>query len=101
MAHEYELRRLTDRIRDLSDEQKRINIRMLKSRRDEQFDIDHIRRRYTAIIYQLEERQQHVNKELERRQRDLLALQKRINEEAEEEQEKEESHAMKHHRRRL
>lgn len=102
MAHEYELRRITDRLKTLNDEQKRINARILQSRRDEQFDLDHIRRKYNNVIFQLEERQEHVRKELERREKELSALQKRIAKEFEEEKDASETpNLMKHQRRRL
>lgn len=81
MSHDFELRRLTDRLKTLSEEQKRINARILQSRRDEQFDLDHIRRKYSMVIQQLEERQRQLNKELEKRERELESLQKRIREE--------------------
>lgn len=77
MSHDYELRRLTDQIKKLTEEQQRINRRILQSRRDEQFDLDHIRRRYSSQIQQMEERQRHLNKDMERRERELHALQNR------------------------
>ena len=81
MSHDYELRRLTDRLKHLTEEQKRINRRILQSRRDEQFDLEHIRRKYSMVIQQLEEKQRQLSKELEKREREVMSLQKRIREE--------------------
>lgn len=83
-AHDFELKRLMDKLQALTDEQKRVNQRILKSRREEQFELDHIRRKFSAQLYGFEERQKEITKDLERRERELQALRKRIKEEDDE-----------------
>ena len=95
MAHDFELHRITDKLKALTQEQRRVNQKILQSRRDEQFELDHTRRRFNAQIHALEEKQQHIAKDMERRERELLALQKRIRDELEEEQEEQFGHKTK------
>ena len=78
MSHDFEIKRLADNIKKLAEEQKRINQRILQSRRDEQFDLDHIRRRYNAQIVQLEVKQKEIAKDMERREREMNRIQKQM-----------------------
>lgn len=86
MAHEFELRRLTDKLKKLTEQQTRVNQQILKSRRDEQYELDHIRRRFNNQIHSLEEQQQRITKETITYERQLQNLEKTIQEEKEAEQ---------------
>lgn len=83
MAHEFELRRLTDKLKKLTEQQTRVNQQILKSRRDEQYELDHIRRRFNNLIHSLEEQQQRITKDTATYERQLLNLEKTIQEEKE------------------
>lgn len=99
-SHDHELHRLTEQIKKLTEEQKRINLRVLQSRREEQAELDYVRRRFSAVIHQLEEKQQRLNKEMERRERELHILQKRISNEVEEDGDDQSSSLYRRHLRR-
>ena len=81
MAHEFELRRLTDKLKKLTEEQTRVNNQILKSRRDEQSELDYIRRRFNNQIHSLEERQHRITKETATYERQLTNLEKDIQDE--------------------
>ena len=84
MAHQFELRRLTDKLKKLNEQQTRVNQQILKSRRDEQYELDHIRRRFNNQIHSLEEQQQRITKDTITYERQLLNLEKKIQAEHEE-----------------
>ena len=84
MAHDFELRRLTDKLKKLTEEQTRVNHQILKSRRDEQYELDHIRRRFNSQIQSLEEKQHRIAKEMNTHERQLHNLEDNIQNEKDE-----------------
>ena len=84
MAHDFELRRLTDKLKKLSEEQTRVNHQILKSRRDEQSELEYIRRRFNAQIHSLEEKQHRIAKEMNTHERQLSNLEQNIQDEKDE-----------------
>ena len=84
MANDFELRRLTDKLKKLTEEQTRINHQILKSRRDEQSELDYIRRRFNSQIHSLEEKQQRVAKEMKTHERQLNNLEQNIQDDKDE-----------------
>jgi|GEM_PF-2350762 len=100
-TNEFQLRRLKDKLKTLTDDQKRVNQKIFQSRRNEQFELENIRLRFTARARALEDQQKHISKEMERRERELQALQNRIRKEQEEEMEENahESSTYSHHTR--
>ena len=87
MKKDYQKRRLTDRVEELQEEQKRVTRRILQTRRDEEFELNHTRRKFSAIIQQLETSQAKIAKELERRERELRDLEKRLKDKSDEDEE--------------
>jgi len=81
MAHDFELRRLTDKLKKLTEEQTRVNQQILKSRRDEQYELDYIRRKFNSQIHALEEKQHRVAREMTTHERQLSNLEKNIQDE--------------------
>jgi len=81
MAHDFELRRLTDKLKKLTEEQTRVNHQILKSRRDEQNELDYIRRRFNSQIHSLEEKQRRITKETANYERQLANLERDIQDE--------------------
>lgn len=78
MAHDFELRHLTDKLKKLAEEQTLTNQQILKCRRDEQFDLESTRRRYNGQINALEEKLRRTTKDLETYERQLRNLEKTI-----------------------
>lgn len=87
MSHDFELRRIKDKIKELHKEQERTTHLIVKSRRDEQFDLDRIRREYDIRIKTMETKQQERLKELEKLERELEHLNKVISDEEKEDEE--------------
>jgi len=81
MAHDFELRRLTDKLKKLTEEQTRVNQQILKSRRDEQSELDYIRRRFNSQIHALEEKQHRVTRDMATHERQLKNLEMNIQDE--------------------
>jgi chromosome segregation ATPase len=102
MAHDFELRRLTDKLKKLTEEQTRVNQQILKSRRDEQYELDYIRRRFNSQIQALENKQQKITKDMTTYERQLDNLEKTMQEEKEEEkqqrQDKQQTYEPSHRR---
>lgn len=103
MANDFDLRRLTDKLTKLSEEQTKLNQLILKSRRDEQSELNYIRRRFNAQIRSLEEKQKRVIKETTAYERRLHTLQEKIQEERDEQlaQSKSETNFDNYRRRRI
>ena len=81
MTHDFELRRLSDKLRKLTEEQTRVNHQILKSRRDEQSELDYIRRRFNSQIHSLEEKQHRIAKEMNTYERQLRNMEQSMQDE--------------------
>ncbi len=64
MARDYELNRISVQIEQLSREQEQLYHAITKTKRDEQFELDRIRRDYAIKIASMENRQQEIMREL-------------------------------------
>ena len=98
MAHDFELRRLTDKLKKLTEDQTRVNHQILKSRRDEQSELDHVRRRFNNQIHNLEAKQNKIAKDMVAHERHLFALQKKMQSDKDDEEE-EFQHTLQAHSR--
>jgi len=97
MAHDFELRRLTDKLKKLTEEQTRVNRQILKSRRDEQSELDYIRRRFNNQIHSLEEKQHRITKETATYERQLTNLEKDIQDERRDSDQADQDNLRSHH----
>ena len=86
MAHDFELRRLTEKMKKLTEEQSRVNRQILKSRRDEQSELDYVRRRFNLQIHSLEDKQHKIAKDMTTYERQLDALEKKMDKEKEDQE---------------
>lgn len=85
MSLEFELTRKEEKIEKLLQEQEKLNLRLPILRRDEQADIERVRREYNLKIAQTQARLQGINKELEVEHRQIDRLRQQIEKEKEEE----------------
>lgn len=84
MSYDFELQRTKDKIEDLRKEQEQLTHNLMRTRRDEQYDLDRIRREYVTRINAMETRQIALEKEIKDRGRELERLE-RMKEKEEEE----------------
>jgi hypothetical protein len=89
MSLEFELTRKEEKIEKLLQEQEKLNLRLPILRRDEQVDIERVRREYNLKIAQTQARLQGINKELEVEHRQIDRLRQQIEKEKEEESQEE------------
>lgn len=86
MSLEFELTRKEEKIEKLLQEQEKLNLRLPILRRDEQADIEQVRREYNLKIAQTQARLQGITKELEVEHRQIDRLRQQIEKEKEEEE---------------
>jgi len=87
MSAEFELNRQEEKIEKLLKEQEKLNLQLPIIRRDEQADLDRVRRDYSMKIQQTEARLQGIKKELETARRQTDRLQAQLDKEIEEAEE--------------
>ncbi|MEN9922269.1 MAG: hypothetical protein RL097_546 [Candidatus Parcubacteria bacterium] len=81
MARDYELNRISVQIEQLSREQEQLYHAITKTKRDEQFELDRIRRDYAIKIASMESRQQEIMRELLAKRKDYERTEQRTRDE--------------------
>jgi len=81
MAHDFDLHRLTDKLKRLTEEQTRVKQQILTNKRDEHYEQEYIHRKYSGQIHALEETQDRIAREMTTHERQLHNLEKNIRDE--------------------
>lgn len=82
MARDYELNRISVQIEQLSREQEQLYHAITKTKRDEQFELDRIRRDYAIKIASMENRQHELMLSLQAKRKDYDRTKQRTRDEA-------------------
>ncbi len=82
MARDYELNRISAQIEQLSREQEQLYHAITKTKRDEQFELDRIRRDYAIKIASMENRQHELMLSLQAKRKDYDRTEQRTRDEA-------------------
>jgi hypothetical protein len=85
MSHDFELKRLTDKIKKIAEEQTKTNHQIQRARREEQMELDYIRRRFNSLTHALETKQRKQVKDMTNYERQLTNLQRRLQDKKDEE----------------
>lgn len=99
MAHDFELRRLTDKLKKLTEEQTRVNQQILNSRRNEQRELDQVRHKFNNLIHNLEEKQKHISKQTDSYERQLAKLEDKIKSESAQSDDSNNTYSNRHNHR--
>ena len=89
MSHEFEIKRVEDKLKELRKEQEHITHNLMRTRRDEEYDLDRVRREYITRINAMEARQIAIEKEVKDRVRELERLERYQRQEEEQQAEEE------------
>lgn len=89
MSNDFELKNLKDKIVSLTQEQSQLTNDSVKAKRDEQMELDQIRRNFSILVTKLENRLAEVKRELANTKRSLESLEHKIEHEQTRAQEEE------------
>ena len=78
MSHDFELKRLTEKIHDLHKEQEQLTHSLMRARRDEQYELERVRREFNVRVNMMETRQEGIQKDLRDYERKYEALQRQM-----------------------
>lgn len=97
MSYNFELKRLTEKIHDLHREQEQLTHNLMRTRRDEQFELERVRREFNVKVNMMENRQGEIQKDLRDNERKYEALQRKMLEEVKSGEEDEGNHGRNIH----
>lgn len=78
MSHDHQLKRITDKITELQAEQERLVHASMRNRREEQYELDRVRRDFTARTNAITHRQESLTKELRDKKREQERIERMI-----------------------
>jgi hypothetical protein len=80
MSHEHQLKRIREKLKELKQEQERLLHALMRNRREEQFELDRVRREFTARNNAITGRQEAIQGELRDKQREQERIERMISE---------------------
>lgn len=101
MADDFKLSRIGDIIKRLHQEQEQLRFSQTKLERNEQAEIERIKREYRTQIYNLETRQNNILNELRQREKEYKQLETEVNQQKLREEAEKKRLADEERRRRL